>query len=88
MAQTQAHDQGSRVHKVAVRPDEIQKARQSLGLSQDEFANAFGVSPSTLPKWEQGQRTPTGAAKTLLKIIKCEPRAVMRALKTPALKTA
>jgi hypothetical protein len=29
----------------------------------------------------QGQRSPTGAAKTLLKIIGCEPRAVVRALK-------
>jgi putative transcriptional regulator len=34
-----------------------------------------------LRKWEQGQRSPTGAAKTLLKIIEREPRAVVRALK-------
>jgi putative transcriptional regulator len=49
-------------------------------LSQDDFAQAFGVSASTLRKWEQGQRTPTGAAKTLLKIVEREPGAVMRAL--------
>jgi putative transcriptional regulator len=49
-------------------------------LSQDQFADAFGVSASTLRKWEQGQRSPTGAAKTLLKIIECEPKAVVRAL--------
>jgi putative transcriptional regulator len=85
MAQALAHAQGkragARVHKVAMRPDEIQKARKSLGLSQDEFANAIGVSASTLRKWEQGQRAPTGAAKTLLKIIKREPKAVIRALR-------
>ena len=85
MAQALAHAQGKRsgvrTHKVSVSPDEIQNARKQLGLSQDQFADAFGVSASTLRKWEQGQRSPTGAAKTLLKIIKREPRAVVRALK-------
>ena len=85
MAQALAHAQGkrtrARVHKFAIGPEEIQKARKRLGLSQDEFADAFGVSVSTLRKWEQGQRAPTGAAKTLFKIIEREPKAVMRALK-------
>lgn len=85
MAQALAHAQGkrtgSRVRKVEVRPDDIQRARKALGLSQDQFAAAFGVSASTLRKWEQGQRAPTGAAKTLLKIIEREPEAVVRALK-------
>jgi putative transcriptional regulator len=49
-------------------------------LSQNDFAEAFGVSASTLGKWQQGQRAPTGAAKTFLKIVEREPRAVMRAL--------
>lgn len=86
MAQALAHARGqpggARTHKVAVKPDMIRKARKRLGLSQDQFAAAFGVSASTLRKWEQGQRTPTGAAKTLLKIIEREPKAVMRVLKT------
>jgi putative transcriptional regulator len=85
MAQALAHAQGKRsgvrTHKAAVSPDDIQNARKQLGLSQDQFADAFGVSASTLRKWEQGQRSPTGAAKTLLKIIEREPRAVVRALK-------
>jgi putative transcriptional regulator len=85
MAQALAHAQGkrtgSRTHTVTVKPDDIRKARARLGLSQDQFADAFGVSASTLRKWEQGQRSPTGAAKTLLKIIEREPKAVVRALK-------
>jgi putative transcriptional regulator len=85
MAQALAHAQGKRgsvrSHRLVVRPDEVQKARKQLGLSQDQFADAFGVSASTLRKWEQGQRSPTGAAKTLLRIIEREPRAVVRALK-------
>jgi putative transcriptional regulator len=86
MAQALAHAQGkqagSRTYKIAVKPDDIQKARKRLGLSQDQFADAFGVSASTLRKWEQGQRAPTGAAKTLLKIIEREPKAVVRALRS------
>ncbi len=85
MAQALAHAQGKksgvRTRKVAVSPDDVQKARKQIGLSQDKFAVAFGVSASTLRKWEQGQRAPTGAAKTLLKIIEREPMAVVRALK-------
>jgi len=86
MAQALAHAggrklEGVRTRQIAVRPGDIQAARKQLGLSQDQFANAFGVSSSTLRKWEQGQRSPTGAARTLLKIIQREPKAVVRALK-------
>ncbi len=85
MAQALAHAQGKksgvRTRQVSVEPDDVQKARKKLGLSQDQFADAFGVSASTLRKWEQGRRSPTGAAKTLLRIIEREPRAVVRALK-------
>ena len=85
MSQALAHAQGkrtrSRVRKVAIHPEEIQKARKALGLSQDQFADAFGVSASTLRKWEQGRRVPTGAAETLVKIIEREPKAVVRALR-------
>jgi putative transcriptional regulator len=65
-----------------VKPDEIQQARRRLGLSQDQFADVFGVSASTLRKWEQGQHSPSGAAKALLKVIALEPDVVLRALAT------
>ena len=85
MAQALAHAQGkkskARVHKITIGAHAIQKARKRLGLSQGQFADAFGVSASTLRKWEQGQRSPTGAAKTLLKLIEREPAAVVRVLK-------
>ncbi len=84
LSEALAHAQGKnaavRVHQIETKPDEIQAARKRLGLSQDRFAQAFGVSASTLRKWEQGQRQPTGAAKTLLRIIEREPKAVLRAL--------
>ncbi len=82
MAEALAHARGKktavRVHRL--KPSDVRKARERLGLSQDKFADAFGVSASTLRKWEQGQRAPTGAAKTLLKVIEREPKAVLRAL--------
>lgn len=78
LAHARSQKTGVRVYKV--KPSEVRKARERLGLSQDKFAHAFGVSAATLRKWEQGQRAPTGAAKTLLKVIEREPRAVLRAL--------
>ena len=84
MTEALAHAKGkrtdARVHKISVKPGHIQKVRKRLSLSQDQFAHIFGVSPSSLRKWEQGQRSPTGAARTLLTLIEHEPKAVLRAL--------
>jgi putative transcriptional regulator len=66
-----------------VTPEEIQNARKRLGLSQPQFADVFGISVSSLRKWEQGQYAPSGAAKALLKVIAREPDVVLRALATP-----
>jgi putative transcriptional regulator len=63
-----------------ISPYEIQSARKRLGLSQEQFAEVFGVSASTLRKWEQGQHAPSGAATALLKVIALEPDVVLRAL--------
>ncbi|MEN8719552.1 MAG: transcriptional regulator [Oceanococcaceae bacterium] len=87
MTEALAHAEGRKVrvraHEIDVRPDTIRTARQRLWLSQDRFTQAFGVSTPTLRKWAQGQREPNGAAKTLLRIIEREPKAVLRALEVP-----
>ncbi len=54
----------------------VAKARVSSRLSQSQFANLLGVSVRTLQEWEQGRRTPSGAAKTLLKIATHNPDAL------------
>ncbi len=51
----------------------IVAARNTLGLSQSQFAELLGVSKRTLQEWEQGRRTPTGAAKTLLRVVERHP---------------
>ena len=52
---------------------EIVKARFASNLSQAQFAQLLGISKRTLQQWEQGRRTPTGAARTLLKIVAKHP---------------
>jgi putative transcriptional regulator len=68
-------------HVIDVETIDIAAARKKLGMSQDKFALAFGISPSTLRNWEQGRRRPEGPARVLLRVIDKEPEAVKRALK-------
>ena len=68
------------VHRVSPRETEARQARLMLGLSQDEFATLIGTGVGTVRKWELGTRRPSGAARTLINIIKNEPKAVRRAL--------
>jgi putative transcriptional regulator len=59
---------------------EVKKVRESLKMTQAEFALKFGFSLGTLRQWEQGRRHPDGAARVLLTVIKREPGAVNTAL--------
>jgi putative transcriptional regulator len=59
---------------------DIRKLRESVGVSQSQFAGMIGVSKSTLQNWEQGRRRPRGPAKALLRVFEKEPKAVVRAL--------
>jgi putative transcriptional regulator len=49
-------------------------------MSQREFASLIGTAVGTVRKWELGTRRPSGAARTLIDVIKAEPKAVRRAL--------
>ena len=51
--------------------------REKTGLSQSRFAALLGVSVRTLQDWEQGRRTPSGAARTLLLIAHKNPLALL-----------
>ena len=52
---------------------EIAAIREKTGLSQSRFATLLGVSVRTLQDWEQGRRSPSGAARTLLLIANKNP---------------
>lgn len=56
------------------------RVRRRLGFSQTVFAERIDVSLDTIRNWEQGKRSPTGAAKALLKILDKAPEAALAAL--------
>ena len=57
----------------------IVATRQKLGLSQTEFSQLLGISVRTLHHWEQGTRTPSGAARVLLRVAAEHPKVVLAA---------
>ena len=65
---------------VTSNPDPV-AIRSAMGLSQTKFAQLIGVSIRTLHKWEQRTSTPSGAAKSLLKVAASNPQAVREALR-------
>lgn len=50
-------------------PQKITTIRKKYKLSQAALASVFNVSTSTVQKWEQGYKKPTGASKKLLDIM-------------------
>jgi putative transcriptional regulator len=60
----------------------IKIVRRALGLTQDQFAEQFGIPVGTLRDWEQGRKEPDQAARSYLKVIACDPEVVRKALKT------
>lgn len=55
----------------------VSEIREKTGLSQARFAALLGVSVRTLQDWEQGRRSPSGAARTLLLIAHKNPSALL-----------
>jgi len=50
-------------------PEQSISIRKRFCLSQAALASIFNISPSTVQKWEQGNKKPTGASQKLLDII-------------------
>ena len=57
------------------------RVRKRLGLSQAEFSQRIEVSLETIRNWEQGKRSPTGAAKALLRLLDKAPQLALRTLR-------
>lgn len=62
-------------------PLDVKNIRADVGMTQNEFASAFGISVSTLRHWERGDRTPQGPARVLLNVVSKEPKTVLKALR-------
>ena len=61
-------------------PIDVKKIRAKVGMTQTEFATAFGFSVATLRHWERGDRRPRGAALVLLNVVARAPQMVLRVL--------
>lgn len=54
--------------------EDVTALRRFLGMTQEQFAAALGISVHTLRNWEQGRRNPEGPALALLRIAARHPR--------------
>ncbi len=54
--------------------DDVVALRRFVGLTQQQFADALGISVHTLRNWEQGRRSPDGPALALLRVAARHPR--------------
>ena len=53
-------------------------ARHSSKLTQVEFAQLLDVSVDAIRDWEQGRRSPRGAARTLLRVAMQHPEVLQQ----------
>ncbi|MFA4837705.1 MAG: NadS family protein [Dehalococcoidia bacterium] len=76
------HASGKKNSVVVHRPQpvDVKAIRQKTGMSQKQFSSTFGLSVGTLRHWEQGDRSPKGAALVLLNVVDKNPDAVLEAL--------
>ena len=56
--------------------EDIAALRRFVQLTQEQFAQALGISVHTLRNWEQGRRAPEGPALALLRIAARHPRII------------
>ena len=78
VAHAEGNGTGYRVH----RPIDPREIRRTAKLTQEQMACLMGMSVSGYRKWEQKQRTVSGPAEVLLKVMAREPEAFRRAVQT------
>lgn len=63
-------------------PQKIRKIRLRENVSQPIFALYLNISPSTVKKWETGEKHPSGGALRLLNIIEYRGLAIINSGQT------
>ena len=76
VAWTRGEDDRARVTLVQVPEIDVREVRQTMGLSQAQFATKFGFPSATLRNWEQGRSRPDAPTRVLLAVIAKHPEAV------------
>lgn len=59
---------------------DVAALRKRHGMTQQGFADAFGIPVGTLRNWEQGRRSPEGPARLLLTVIDRRPEVAAEVL--------
>lgn len=54
--------------------------RHRLGMTQEEFANAYGIPLANLRQYEIARHMPPPAVRAYLKVIEAEPEVVRRVM--------
>ena len=58
----------------------VKNIRESLHMSQHDFAAKFCLNLKSIQNWEQKRKKPSEATLVLLKVIASNPKAVLNAL--------
>ncbi len=72
-------DQRRRIMEGKLGPGDVAALRRFVDLTQEQFAEALGISVHTLRNWEQDRRLPQGPGLALLRIAARNPH-VLRQL--------
>ena len=67
---------------------EIRLLRQGLSLTQEQFADRFGIPADTVAGWERGRRWPDETSRTLLRIILTNPDLVAQVVQDSKMRKA
>lgn len=67
---------------------DVKGIRAKTGLSQDDFAAAYGFTIDQIKAWEQNRSRPQGGVRTYLLMIRSDPKAVMALVKEVRRKAA
>ncbi|MEQ8765997.1 MAG: helix-turn-helix domain-containing protein [Planctomycetota bacterium] len=59
---------------------EVKQIRLRLGMTQEQFAEAFGLSLASVRDWEQGRYEPDKSVRSFLRVISALPDAVQSVL--------
>jgi putative transcriptional regulator len=65
-------------------PGDVAALRRFICLTQQQFAQALGISVHTLRNWEQERVTPDGPGLALLRIAARHPRVIRQNLESAA----
>jgi putative transcriptional regulator len=67
-----------------LQPGDVAALRRFVGLTQEKFAEALGISVHTLRNWEQDRVTPDGPGLALLRIAARNPGVIRANLSSAA----